>query len=96
MKNLRKQDYILLAVVLLVPIIMIYGQDGLEGEITAWRDKVKPVVKAIIGLVSVGGGLIAYFKTNSDEGGSGKKAIGNFLLALIFGAALFTIIEFFT
>ena len=93
----RKVDYkkvFLLALIALAPMATMYGQD-LENQLETWTDNIKPIAKLIIGLAAIGGGIYTYFKVQSDDGGSGKKAIGNYVLALVFGAMLFVIIEFF-
>ena len=67
----------------------------IERELDGWRIALKRLVQVIIGICSLGGGLYSYFKVQTDDGGSGKKAIGNFVFALLFGSLLITIIELF-
>lgn len=67
----------------------------LEQQLVEWTAQAKIIAQLVIGLAAVGGGLYAYFKVQTDDGGTGKKAIGNFVLALIFGAVLIAVIEFF-
>lgn len=67
----------------------------IERELDGWRIALKRIIQSIIGICSLGGGLYSYFKVQTDDGGSGKKAIGNFVFALLFGSLLITIIELF-
>lgn len=77
----------------LLTISPLFAQ--LEQQLTDWTESAKTIAQLVIGLAAVGGGLYAYFKVQTDDGGTGKKAIGNFVLALIFGAVLIAVIEFF-
>jgi hypothetical protein len=74
-------------------ILPLFAQ--LEQQLVEWTAQAKIIAQLVIGLAAVGGGLYAYFKVQTDDGGTGKKAIGNFVLALIFGAVLIAVIEFF-
>lgn len=85
--------YAILAIALLTPTFM-FSQD-LIGEIENWKGQIKIVAQALIGVVAIGGGIYAYMKVQNDDGGSGKKAILNFVGALMFGALFFAVIEFF-
>lgn len=67
----------------------------LVSQINSWRATLILISRSVIGLAAIGGGIYTYFKVQSDDGGSGKKAIGNFVLALVFAALLEGIIEFF-
>ena len=93
--NKRTISLILCLIIFIVFDIEAQDLSPLTDRINRTRDQVKLIVQAVIGLAALGGGLYAYFKVQSDDGGSGKKAIGNFVLALIFGSALITIIEVF-
>lgn len=77
----------------LMTISPLFAQ--LEQQLTDWTEQAKIIAQLVVGLAAVGGGLYAYFKVQTDDGGTGKKAIGNFVLALIFGAVLIAVIEFF-
>lgn len=79
---------------LLVPTVFVFGQE-LENQLKTWTNDIKKIAKLVIGLAAIGGGIYTYFKVQADDGGSGKKAIGNYVLALVFGALLFVIIDFF-
>ena len=81
----------------LVPVLGLYAQNSgsLEGAIDNWADRLETIGKSVIGLAAIGGGIYTYFKVQSDDGGSGKKAIGNYIIGLVFGAVLFMIIDFF-
>lgn len=69
--------------------------DKIAEDIGKYNSGVKKIVNAILFLSAIGGGVYTYFKVQNDDGGSGKKAIGNYVLALIFGGILFTIVEVF-
>lgn len=56
---------------------------------------IRNVGRAIIGLSAVGGAVMVYLKLQSDEGGSGKKGLMNFLGGLIFVGVIFLVIEIF-
>lgn len=91
----KKNQILTLAFTLLAVSPMLAQEQDLGSQLTAWTQTGKSIVQAIILLASLGGGLYAYFKVQTDDGGNGKKAIGNFALALIFGAVLIAFIEFF-
>lgn len=100
MKTKNKQIfYKLNALFLIMPFFMnaagSVGGGNLSQSINTWAGNLMLVVNSVIGLAALGGGLYTYFKVQSDEGGSGKKAIGNYVLALIFGALISAIIKFF-
>ena len=90
---MRGKNVLLTLCFTLLAIAPIFAQ--LEQQLTDWTAQAKTISQLVIGLAAVGGGLYAYFKVQTDDGGTGKKAIGNFVLALIFGAVLIAIIEFF-
>lgn len=69
--------YAILAIALLTPTFM-FSQD-LIGEIENWKGQIKIVAQALIGVFAIGGGIYAYMKVQNDDGGSGKKAILNFV-----------------
>lgn len=71
------------------------GGGNLISQINSWKATLLLVSRSVIGLAAIGGGVYTYFKVQADDGGSGKKAIGNFVLALVFAALLQGIIEFF-
>lgn len=71
------------------------GDAAIFSALEKYRNLLKRLVEAIIGICSLGGGLYSYFKVQTDDGGSGKKAIGNFVFALLFGSLLITIVELF-
>lgn len=71
------------------------GLGGITTKIQSYGSDLKNIVNAVIGLSAIGGGLYTYFKVQNDDGGSGKKAIGNYILALIFGACIWAIVHAF-
>ena len=71
------------------------GEAAIYSKLANYRRLLKNLVEIIIGICSLGGGLYSYFKVQTDDGGSGKKAIGNFVFALLFGSLLITIVELF-
>ena len=71
------------------------GEATIFSELERYRKLLKDLVQVIIGICSLGGGLYSYFKVQTDDGGSGKKAIGNFVFALLFGSLLIVIVELF-
>ena len=71
------------------------GEAAIFSKLEGYRQLLKRLVQVIIGICSLGGGLYSYFKVQTDDGGSGKKAIGNFIFALLFGSMLITIVELF-
>lgn len=71
------------------------GLDKIANDINSYNAGIKKIVRAVLGLAAIGGGVYTYFKVQNDDGGSGKKAIGNYVLALIFGGIIFTIVEVF-
>lgn len=88
--------YVLIAILLLPELV--HAQQGgsqLISQINSWKATLLLVSRSVIGLAAIGGGVYTYFKVQADDGGSGKKAIGNFVLALVFAALLQGIIEFF-
>ncbi|OXA65950.1 hypothetical protein B0A67_24010 [Flavobacterium aquidurense] len=89
--------YYLSIAMIFLPMITYAQQGGgdLVSKINTWKATLLLVSRAVIGLAAIGGGLHTYFKVQADDGGSGKKAIGNFILALVFAALLQGIIEFF-
>jgi len=92
---MRNSYLILLVIALVLLPTIIYAQGDLVNQIQTWTQQLKTVARAILGLVAIGGGVYTYFKVQSDDGGSGKKAIGNYVLALVFASLLWSIIEFF-
>lgn len=97
-KNDLKNVFIALAIIALFLYsenLFAQEEGAVIAEINKWRNSLKLIVQSVIGLCSLGGGLYSYFKVQTDDGGSGKKAIGNFLFALLFGSVLITIIEMF-
>lgn len=93
---MKKRETILTVVLIVIAVSPIWAQEQDLGQaISEWTRTAKSIVQAVIGLGAVGGGLYAYFKVNTDDGGNGKKAIGNFVLALIFGAVVIALVEFF-
>ena len=95
MKN--KYKFLVLIAVSLFFSLSSFAQDlsPLSDRINRTSEQIKTIVQAVIGLVALGGGIAAYMKVNADDGGSGKKAIGNFVLALIFGSLIIVLIEVF-
>jgi hypothetical protein len=93
MKKKDSKFYVIIAVLLLLPLC-VDAQD-LVGTINNWKRQLKLVLQAVIGLAALGGGAMAFLKVQSSGGDEGKKAIGVFITALIFGAVLFAVIEFF-
>lgn len=91
---MRGKNVLLTLCFTLLAVSPIFAQE-LETQLTEWTAQAKTIAQLVIGLAAVGGGLYAYFKVQTDDGGAGKKAIGNFVLALIFGAVLIAVIEFF-
>lgn len=76
----------------------LFAQDEraqIFSKLEGYRGLLKDLVQTIIGICALGGGLYSYFKVQTDDGGSGKKAIGNFVFALLFGSLLIVIIELF-
>ncbi len=71
------------------------GEAAIFSALERYRQLLKRLVQVVIGICSLGGGLYSYFKVQTDDGGSGKKAIGNFIFALLFGSLLITIVELF-
>ena len=71
------------------------GLGQITTQIKGYKEDVKNIINAILGLSALGGGLYTYFKVQNDDGGSGKKAIGNYVLALIFGGCIWVIVEAF-
>jgi len=92
---MKKYVLILLIVSLVLLPTIIYAQGDLINQINTWKNQLKLVARAVMGLVAIGGGIYVFFKMQSDDGGSGKKALGNYILALVFAALLWAIIEFF-
>lgn len=92
---MKRKDVILTVVLVLIAVSPILAQEqDLGTALNGWTRTAKSILQAIIGLASVGGGGYAYMKVNTDDGGNGKKAIGNFFLALVFGAIVIALIEF--
>lgn len=95
MKN--RSIFYLTLLVLFIPEL-IHAQAGggtLVAQIDSWKATLLLVSRSVIGLAAIGGGVYTFFKVQADDGGSGKKAIGNFTLALVFAALFQAIIEFF-
>ena len=81
---------------MLLPILAeAQGGGALEGQIQKWSAQLRVIAKAVVSMAALGGGMYAYFKMQSDEGGNGKKALGSFVGALVFAALMFQIIDFF-
>lgn len=98
--KLNKQKMQVFASLIAVSVLslldaQIFAQDfsAFTASVDQAADSAKPLVQSVIGLAALGGGIIVYFKMQNDEGNSGKKAVGNFVLALIFGALLITLVE---
>lgn len=83
----------LFAILLLMTPDLLFAD--INGQIQSWSGKAKIVGKSIIGLAAIGGGVITYFKMQTDDGSSGKKALLNYIGALIFGAIVFALIDEF-
>ena len=95
---MKKSTLFYTCIVLLVIPTLVYAQSGggtLVAQIDSWKATLLLISRSVIGLAAIGGGVYTYFKVQADDGGSGKKAIGNFVLALVFAALLQGIIEFF-
>lgn len=90
----KKVKIILLLTFTLLPFLAM-AQGDLEGQIQNWSNQLRTVAKAVVSMAAIGGGMYAYFKMQSDEGGNGKKALGSFVGALVFAALMFQIIDFF-
>ena len=65
----------------------------IEGAIDNWKGTARTVGKSVIGLAAIGGGVITYFKMQSDDGSAGKKALLGYIGALIFGAVVWMVID---
>mgnify|MGYP003450786250 CR=1 FL=1 len=95
---MKKSTLFYTCIVLLVIPTLVHAQSGggtLVAQIDSWKATLLLISRSVIGLAAIGGGVYTYFKVQADDGGSGKKAIGNFVLALVFAALLQGIIEFF-
>lgn len=99
-KNDLKNVFIALAIIAL----FLYSENLLaqdintsqiEGKLLGWGKALKRISQLVIAICSIGGGLYSYFKVQTDDGGAGKKAIGNFVLALLFGSTIIVAIELF-
>lgn len=68
------------------------GGGDLISKINGWKATLLLVSRSVISVGAIGGGVYTYFKVQSDDGGSGKKAIGNFALfiGLLFVLWVFT------
>ncbi len=91
MKNKKRA---IATLIMLLAVAPLFAQD-LEGQLIEWTVKAKRIAQLVIGFAAIGGGVYAFFKVQTDEGGAGKKQIGNFVLALVFGAVIIGVIEFF-
>lgn len=94
----EKQKIFILCIVVFFIADVLFAQQGLDqiaDKINSYNAGIKNVVRAVLGIAAIGGGVYTYFKVQNDDGGSGKKAIGNYVLALIFGGIIFTIVEVF-
>lgn len=85
--------YLITAILLLLPIYSMEA-NNIVAELKKWESQIIVIARAIIGLCSIGGGLLVFFKLQGEEG-AGKKAFGAFIVALIFGAMFEYIIRFF-
>lgn len=95
---MKKSTLFYTCIVLFVIPTLVHAQSGggtLVAQIDSWKATLLLISRSVIGLAAIGGGVYTYFKVQADDGGSGKKAIGNFVLALVFAALLQGIIEFF-
>ena len=70
---MRGKNVLLTLCFTLLAITPIFAQ--LEQQLTDWTEQAKTIAQLIIGLAAVGGGLYAFFKVQTDDGGTGKKAI---------------------
>lgn len=93
----RRRLLTLLALLLyLLPVFVFgQGQSNLESKIEDWQGKAAKIAKALVGLSAIGGGLVVYFRMNTDEGERGKKALMTFIGALIYAVVMFYLIDFF-
>lgn len=92
MNKMNKKTLLLIAILIIPQVILA---NNLVAQIDSWKQTLLLISRSVIGLAAIGGGVYTYFKVQADDGGSGKKAIGNFVLALVFAALLQGIIEFF-
>lgn len=101
---MKTRDFKNMFIAMFVVCLFLYSEnlfaEGAEENViytklANYRRLLKNLVEIIIGICSLGGGLYSYFKVQTDDGGSGKKAIGNFVFALLFGSLLITIVELF-
>lgn len=95
---MNKKTFIYLTLALIIIPGVMQAQNGggnLVAQIDSWKTTLLQVARSVIALAAIGGGVYTYFKVQADDGGSGKKAIGNYILALVFAALLTGIIEFF-
>ncbi|MBD3906768.1 MULTISPECIES: DUF4134 domain-containing protein [Chryseobacterium] len=91
-KTLRIVTGMFVILLLLTPEMMFAD---INGEISKWKGTARTVGKSIIGLAAIGGAVLTYFKMQTDDGSSGKKALMNYIGALIFGAVAFILIDEF-
>ncbi len=93
LKKINKKRLLsnLLTLALLVLPLLAYCQ--IEGAIETWKGTARTVGKSVIGLAAIGGGVITYFKMQSDDGSAGKKALMGYIGALIFGAVVWMVID---
>lgn len=96
MKKYNSKSQIVLVALLMTPLLGVYAQEqNLIAELENWKGIAINVFNSIVGVAAVAGAFWVYTKMNTDEGGSGKKALITYLGALMFAVLAIFIINTF-